>query len=133
MSRPSARYTSRSGISLNVEQQVSPELGLFLRAGLASGDVEPYEFSDIDRTIAAGLSLSGKLWGRPGDTVGIAGVINGISDKHKRSQCRWARHSGWRWKASASWPRVYRSKPQSRMPPDGRWLAPSIWRSVKRR
>ena len=58
--------------------------GVFARAGLASGDVEPYEFTDIDRTIAIGLSLSGKRWGRPDDTVGIAGVINGISDKHKR-------------------------------------------------
>jgi high affinity Mn2+ porin len=80
---PVRRYTSRGGISLNVEQQVSQNLGLFARAGLASGDVEPYEFTDIDRTIAAGLSLSGKLWGRPDDTVGIAGVINGISSKHK--------------------------------------------------
>jgi len=77
------RYTSRSGISLNVEQQISPDLGVFARAGLASGDVEPYEFSDIDRTIAAGLSLSGKPWGRPDDAVGFAGVINGISSKHE--------------------------------------------------
>jgi high affinity Mn2+ porin len=77
------RYTGRGGIGLNVEQQILPELGLFARAGLASGDVEPYEFSDIDRTIAAGLSLSGKHWGRPDDTVSIAGVINGISSKHQ--------------------------------------------------
>ena len=78
------RYTSRGGISFNAEQQILSDLGVFARAGLASGDVEPYEFTDIDRTIAIGLSLSGKRWGRPDDTVGIAGVINGISDKHKR-------------------------------------------------
>jgi high affinity Mn2+ porin len=80
---PVRRYTSRGGISLNVEQQVSPNLGLFARTGLASSDVEPYEFTDIDRTIAAGLLLSGKLWGRSDDTVGVAGVINGISSKHE--------------------------------------------------
>jgi high affinity Mn2+ porin len=77
------RYTSRSGISLNVEQQVSEDLGLFARTGFASGDVEPYEFTDIDRTFAAGFSLTGKQWGRPNDTVGAAGVINGITDIHR--------------------------------------------------
>ncbi len=77
------RYSSRGGISLNVEQQILPELGLFLRGGVASGDVEPYEFTDVDRTIAAGLSLAGKAWNRPDDIVGLAGVINGISSEHR--------------------------------------------------
>jgi len=76
-------YTSRSGVGLNLEQQISPDLGVFARAGIASGGVEPYEFSDIDRTLAAGLSLGGKQWGRPDDTLGIAGVVNGISGAHK--------------------------------------------------
>jgi len=78
------RYTSRTGISMNLEQQLMPNVGLFARAGIADGNVEPYEFSDIDRTVAAGLSLSGAAWGRAGDTVGIAGVLNGISRSHQR-------------------------------------------------
>lgn len=78
------RYTSRGGISLNVEQQILSELGFFARAGIASGDVEPYEFTDIDRTIAAGLSLSGKFWNRQDDVLAIAGVINDISGSHRR-------------------------------------------------
>jgi hypothetical protein len=56
-----------------------PNVGLFVRAGIADGDKEPYEFTDIDRTVAAGLSVSGKQWGRDDDTFGIAGVVNGIS------------------------------------------------------
>jgi high affinity Mn2+ porin len=76
------RYASRSGISINLEQPVSPDLGVFARTGLAVGSVEPYEFTDIDRTIAAGLSLSGKRWARPNDTFGLAGVVNGISGAH---------------------------------------------------
>jgi high affinity Mn2+ porin len=77
------RYQSRSGVSFNLEQQVTADLGVFARAGIAGGAIEPYEFTDIDRTVAAGLSLAGKQWGRPDDTLGIAGVVNGISDAHK--------------------------------------------------
>jgi high affinity Mn2+ porin len=78
------RYNSRSGISVNFEQQVTDELGLFMRAGLANGNIEPYEFADIDRTVAAGLSLNGKQWGRPNDTFGVAGVVNGVSSVHEQ-------------------------------------------------
>jgi high affinity Mn2+ porin len=77
------QYRSRGGVSLNLEQQITEELGLFARVGWADGDIEPYEFTDVDRTLAAGLSLSGKLWGRPDDTVGVAGVVNGISKVHE--------------------------------------------------
>jgi high affinity Mn2+ porin len=76
-------YRSRGGISLNLQQQLTPDIGLFLRAGVADGNVEPFDFTDIDRTVAAGLSLSGKQWGRPGDTWGFAGVLNGISSVHE--------------------------------------------------
>ncbi len=77
------QYTSRAGLSFNLEQQITADLGLFARAGFANGNIEPYEFSDIDRTAAAGLSLAGKSWGRPDDTVGLAGVINGITGVHQ--------------------------------------------------
>jgi len=77
------QYTSRGGVSVNIEQQITDQIGAFVRAGFANGDIEPYEFADIDRTVAAGLSLNGKLWGRPDDTVGLAGVVNGISSVHE--------------------------------------------------
>ena len=41
-----------------------------------------WDFTDIDRTISDGLSFNGKSWGRPDDTIGIAGVVNGISSAH---------------------------------------------------
>ena len=77
------QYRSRGGISLNLEQQIAPDVGLFARAGWANGSIEPYEFTDIDRTISAGLSVQGNRWGRPDDTWGIAGVVNGISKQHQ--------------------------------------------------
>jgi high affinity Mn2+ porin len=73
------QYRSRVGADLNLEQQLYADLGLFARVGKASGNVEPYEFTDIDRSVAAGLSLKGTAWRRAQDTVGLALIDNGIS------------------------------------------------------
>jgi high affinity Mn2+ porin len=77
------QYRSRGGVSMNLEQQITEQLGVFARAGVANGNLEPYEFTDVDRTVAAGLSLAGKQWGRPDDTFGLAGVVNGITGVHE--------------------------------------------------
>src|SRR6202034_97637 len=76
-------YTSRPGVSVNLEQQVSDTVGVFVRAGWADGNIEPWDFADIDRTVSGGVSIAGKQWGRPDDTIGIAGVVNGISGVHE--------------------------------------------------
>ena len=78
------RYASRTGIGANLEQQLTDQLSLFARVGVAEGDREAYEFTDVDRTLAAGLSLSGDRWGRKDDTVGLAGVVNAISKVHQQ-------------------------------------------------
>ena len=73
------KFRSRSGLHLLLEQQLAPDLGLFARLGGASGNVEAYEFTDIDRTVELGASLKGASWRRARDTVGIAAMVNGIS------------------------------------------------------
>jgi high affinity Mn2+ porin len=73
------QYRSRGGLSLSVEQELAPDLGAFIRAGKAAGNVEAYEFTDVDRTLTVGLSLQGSGWHRANDTVAIAAVNNGIS------------------------------------------------------
>jgi high affinity Mn2+ porin len=78
------KYQSRGGVSLNVEQEITTDLGVFMRAGWADGNIEPYEYTDVDRTVAAGLSLKGKQWGRPDDTFGLAGIVNDISNVHQQ-------------------------------------------------
>jgi len=72
-------YTSRPGVSVNLEQQITETLGVFARAGWVNGSLETWDNTDIDRTLEGGVSITGKPWGRPDDTIGIAGVINGIS------------------------------------------------------
>ena len=76
-------YRSKYGVVLNLEQQLTPDLGMFARAGWTQGGVEEYDFTDIDQTVSIGLSLAGTKWGRPDDTVGLAGVANQISHAAK--------------------------------------------------
>jgi high affinity Mn2+ porin len=76
-------YHSRPGVSINFQQQVSDAVGIFARAGWADGNTEPWDFTDIDQTVSGGVSLSGNKWGRPDDTIGAAGVINGITKIHE--------------------------------------------------
>ena len=70
---------TRPGAALNLQQQVSDELGAFARLSLDDGSKEAYEFTEINRSLAAGLALKGVAWDRKDDTVGLAFVVNGIS------------------------------------------------------
>jgi high affinity Mn2+ porin len=72
-------YSSRPGVALNLEQQIAPDLGLFARASGDNGSKEVYEFTEINRSVSAGISIKGDRWQRPDDTFGLAGAINGIS------------------------------------------------------
>src|SRR5271166_3024098 len=42
------QFRSRPGASFNMEQQVTETVGVFARAGWADGNVEPWDFADID-------------------------------------------------------------------------------------
>jgi high affinity Mn2+ porin len=76
-------FRTKQGGGLNLEQQLTAELGLFARASLSRGDVEEVDFTDINQSVSAGLSLAGGRWGRPDDTVGLAGAVNRISHDGK--------------------------------------------------
>jgi high affinity Mn2+ porin len=78
------RLRNRFGADINFEQELAHDLGMFARVGKASGNVEAYEFTDIDRTVAVGLSLRGSGWARFDDTVGLAGMVNSISAARQR-------------------------------------------------
>lgn len=76
-------FRTKDGVGLNLEQQLTADLGLFARASLSQGDVEEVDFTDINQSLSAGLSLSGARWTRPDDTVGLAGAINRASHDAK--------------------------------------------------
>jgi high affinity Mn2+ porin len=77
-------YSSKYGVGVNVEQEVRDDLGLFARLGWNDGIKESWAFTEIDRTASLGMSLKGTRWGRADDTLGLAGVINGLSSPHRR-------------------------------------------------
>lgn len=78
------RMRSRGGVSFNLEQQLSKTVSLFAKGGLANGNIEPFEFTDVDRSLAAGVTLKGDGWGRPRDKIGMATALNGITAVHER-------------------------------------------------
>lgn len=74
---------TKYGASLNLEQALSPDLGAFCRLGWNDGRTETWAFTEIDRTLALGLTLQGRSWGRSGDRVGAALVASGLSPDHR--------------------------------------------------
>lgn len=69
----------KPGAAINLQQEISDTLGAFARLSMDDGSKEAYEFTEIDRSLAAGLALKGADWGRSDDTLGLAFVIDGIS------------------------------------------------------
>ncbi len=74
----------KAGAGINLEQPLSEDIGVFLRAGVTQGNAEVYEFADINRSLSVGTSIAGVAWDRPDDRIGSAMVVNGISEAAKR-------------------------------------------------
>ncbi len=76
-------YRFKYGVGLSLEQELLKSLGAFCRLGWNDGHTESWAFTEIDRSAALGLVLKGTAWCRPNDTVGVAGVINGLARDHR--------------------------------------------------
>ncbi|MGA7499435.1 MAG: carbohydrate porin [Isosphaeraceae bacterium] len=76
-------YRYKYGICVSIDQEITDDLGFFSRLGWNDGHSESWAFTEIDRTLSAGLVLGGRRWCRPYDRIGLAGVLNGISGPHR--------------------------------------------------
>jgi high affinity Mn2+ porin len=76
-------YRYKYGFGLNLEQEIVKNVGIFSRVGWNDGQTESWTFADVDQTASLGLSIKGESWGRPNDTAGVAGVINGLTPAHR--------------------------------------------------
>ena len=71
------------GYVINMEQQVSDDVGVFARWSWNNGKSELMAFTDINSSLSGGAVIKGKWWGRPDDKIGLAGAINGISNDYR--------------------------------------------------
>jgi high affinity Mn2+ porin len=74
---------TKYGFGLNGEQEITKDLGVFLRAGWNDGKNETWEFTEIDRSVSCGISVNGERWKRKNDNIGLAYVVSGLSAPHR--------------------------------------------------
>ncbi|MGY4305411.1 high affinity Mn2+ porin [Bradyrhizobium sp. USDA 4369] len=77
------RGRSKFGYVVSFDQALSDDVGLFGRWSWNDGKTEIMAFTDIDSSLSLGASIKGNRWGRPDDTIGLAGVTNGLSRDHR--------------------------------------------------
>ncbi|MDQ6699901.1 MAG: carbohydrate porin, partial [Acidobacteriota bacterium] len=70
------------GFALNAEQELTKEIGVFGRLGWNDGKTESFAFTAIDRLATGGISIVGKRWHRPFDTLATELTASGISGVH---------------------------------------------------
>ena len=77
-----ARAAPNTGLYVNLQQELTDDIGLFGRFSWNDGRTEIGAFTDIDTSLSLGLSIKGTAWKRPDDRIGIAGALNQISADH---------------------------------------------------
>ncbi len=68
------------GFGISFDQEVTDGVGVFFRYGWQDGEV--YEF---DNAVSGGISISGKFWGREGDTLAVGFGVALLSDDYEKS------------------------------------------------
>jgi high affinity Mn2+ porin len=71
--------TKKYGFGLNLEPEITKDIGAFARYGWSDGKTEAWAFTQTDRSVSGGTSLQGRLWKRAGDNIGVAKVRNYLS------------------------------------------------------
>jgi high affinity Mn2+ porin len=72
------------GGGVNLEQQITSDLGMFARFSQQTGKYEEWAFTQIEQSISAGLVLTGTRWGRDNDSIG-AGVVASAIGKQQQA------------------------------------------------
>ena len=73
----------KNGLGIGTQVAIEDDVGVYARAGWNDGRTETYAFTEIDRSLAAGLLARGMRWRRPDDSAGLAAYVNGLSSAHR--------------------------------------------------
>jgi high affinity Mn2+ porin len=69
-------FHTKYGAALNLQQQLAPDYGMFVRLSAQQGQYEAFDFTDVSGSCAAGLSMTGARWHLGDDTVGAGAAMN---------------------------------------------------------
>jgi len=70
------------GFGLNMEQEITADIGVFARLGWNDGKTESFAFTAIDRLATAGVSVTGTRWHRHFDVAATELTVSGLSAVH---------------------------------------------------
>jgi high affinity Mn2+ porin len=75
----------KTGFGLNMEQPVAHngDTGVFARVGWNDGKTESFAFTEVDNEVSTGAQLSGLMWRRQEDRLGVGLVSEGLSAPHR--------------------------------------------------
>jgi hypothetical protein len=76
------RPNTKVGIGINAEQQISEDIGVFLRGMYSDGQTEVYAFGSTDRSLSFGATAKGTVWHRHFDVAGVGVGLGWISSAH---------------------------------------------------
>jgi high affinity Mn2+ porin len=77
-------YKEKVDAHIGFEQDITKDIGIFSRVGIHPSYVEDLAITDNVFFASGGASFSGRLWGRPGDTVGVGGIYQTISKEEQQ-------------------------------------------------
>jgi high affinity Mn2+ porin len=73
----------RYGFAISADQEITESLGAFSRLSWSYGANETWSFTEVDQSVALGISVAGTPWKRKDDNTGAALVVNGIAEPHR--------------------------------------------------
>ncbi len=73
----------KTGLGLNLEQELSPGVGVYARMMQTDGATETYAFTEADQSLSVGVSVRGERWGRANDVWALSFMQNGLSNDRR--------------------------------------------------
>ena len=73
----------KTGVGANAEYTFPRLVRVFARTGWNEGHNESFAYTEVNNSVQAGGDLSGGLWRRSQDRLGVAVVSNGLSEPHR--------------------------------------------------
>jgi len=74
--------TLKYGTGVNLEQEITGDVGFFTRLGWNDGKTQDFAFTAIDRLASGGVSVKGTRWKRKDDVVATSLTAAGLSGVH---------------------------------------------------